>query len=182
RHPVKAVLLMSNFSNPIGCSMSDKKKESLAELLAEYDIPLIEDDIQGDLFHSGERPKVTKAFDRSGNVLLCSSFSKTIAPGYRIGWIVPGRHKAAVERAKFVSCVSTAVLPQLAIAEFLSNGGFDHHLRKIRRAYAQSVLQMADAVAHYFPEDTKVTRPNGGFVIWVEMPEEIDSLRLYSQA
>jgi DNA-binding transcriptional MocR family regulator len=182
RHPVRAVLLVSNFSNPLGSTIPDEKKEKLVNLLAEHEIPLIEDDIYGDLGFSGERPKAAKAFDRSGNVLLCSSFSKTIAPGYRVGWAVPGRHMAALEKAKFVSNISSATLPQLAIAEFLSNGGYDHHLRRIRRTYAQNVTQMADAVGEYFPRGTRVTRPAGGFVLWVEMPEAVDSIRLYAQA
>ncbi|MCE1255644.1 MAG: aminotransferase class I/II-fold pyridoxal phosphate-dependent enzyme, partial [Anaerolineae bacterium] len=115
-------------------------------------------------------------------VLLMSSFSKDVSPAYRVGWLAGGRYRMDVERLKMATTISTALLPQLAIAEFLDNGGYDHHLRKIRRVYAQKVAQMAHAVMRYFPEGTRVTSPEGGFVLWVQMPEEVDSLVLYQKA
>jgi DNA-binding transcriptional MocR family regulator len=180
--PIRACLVISNFSNPLGSCMPEETKRELVALLAERDLPLIEDDIYGDLGFAGERPKVAKAFDRNGLVLLCSSFSKTLSPGYRVGWVAPGRFQAEVERFKFASSIASATLPQLAIAAFLAGGGYDHHLRRIRRLYARQVPLMAQAVSCAFPEGTKVTRPSGGFVLWVEMPPEVDSLRLYEQA
>jgi len=180
--PIRACLLIPNFSNPLGSCMPDRKKRELVELLSAYEIPLIEDDIYGDLSFSPERPKVAKAFDKKGLVLLCSSFSKTLAPGYRVGWVAPGRFKSEVERLKLVSNIGTVLLPQLAIAEFLANGGYDHHLRRIRRIYARQVALMAQAVSKFFPEGTRVTRPSGGFILWVELPEHVDSLELYELA
>jgi len=183
-HPgqVKACLVVTNFSNPFGGQMGDADKRRLVELLECHGVPLIEDDIYGDLSFSDQRPSVAKAFDRSGNVLLCSSFSKTLAPGYRVGWIAAGRFQEQIERGKMLANVATSSPPQLAIAEFLANGGYDHHLRSIRRVYAQKVAQMADAIGRCFPEGTRVTRPRGGFVLWVEMPEQCDSIRLYERA
>jgi DNA-binding transcriptional MocR family regulator len=143
---------------------------------------LIEDDIYGDLSFDDQRPTVAKAYDTSGNVLLCSSFSKTLAPGYRVGWIAAGRFQEQIERGKMLANVATSSPPQLAIAEFLANGGYDHHLRSIRRTYARKVAQMADAIGRFFPPGTRVTRPAGGFVLWVEMPPAVDSIRLYEQA
>jgi DNA-binding transcriptional MocR family regulator len=145
-------------------------------------VPLIEDDIYGDLAYSDERPSVAKSFDRTGKVLLCSSFSKTLAPGYRVGWIAPGCYQEEIERGKMLANVATASPPQLAIAELLANGGYDHHLRSVRRVYARQVAQMGDAIGRFFPEGTKVSRPQGGFVLWVEMPEGVDSLVLYEKA
>lgn len=179
---VRACLLIPNYSNPIGSCMPDRNKEAVAKLLASHNIPLIEDDINGDLSFSHQRPRVIKAFDDKGLVILCSSFSKTIAPGYRVGWMTPGRFKDAIEHQKFISSISTATPPQMAVAEFLSNGGYDHHLRRIRRIYARQVLLLRDAIARYFPEGTNVTRPSGGFFLWVEMPEYVDSFLLYEQA
>ncbi|MBN2299038.1 MAG: PLP-dependent aminotransferase family protein [Deltaproteobacteria bacterium] len=179
---VKACLLIPNFSNPLGCCMPDKNKAVLMKLLAGYDIPLIEDDINGDLCFFHERPRVVKAFDDKGLVILCSSFSKTLAPGYRVGWITPGRYKPAIEHLKVISSLSTSTPPQMAVAEFLAGGGYDHHLRRIRRIYARQVSLLTDAVARCFPEGTNISRPEGGFSLWVEMPEYVDSILLYEQA
>jgi DNA-binding transcriptional MocR family regulator len=182
RHKIAAVLLTPNFQNPLGALMPDEKKKALVEMLAKKEIPLIEDDIYGDLQHEGPRPKVAKAFDKEGLVLLCGSVSKTLAPGFRVGWCAPGRFKDAVERLKFGNTIASPVLSQLAIAEFLQNGGYDHHLRKIRKSYAQQVRQMHEAIAKYFPEGTKVTQPTGGFVLWVELPKHVNTLDLFEKA
>src|SRR6185369_4418487 len=125
---------------------------------------------------------VAKSYDKKGMVLLCSSFSKTLAPGYRVGWIAAGRYQAEIERLKGIITIADATPPQLAIAEFLANGGYDHHLRSLRRIHARQISEMAQAVGRYFPEGTRVTNPAGGFVLWVEFPTYVDSLALYEQA
>ncbi len=180
--PIKACLFVLNFSNPLGSSMPDAQKERLVALLAEHDVPLIEDDIYGDLAFDGTRPRMAKAFDRTGRVLLCDSFSKTLAPGYRVGWCAPGRWLARVEQLKLVTSVATATLPQMAIADFLANGGYNHHLRRIRRLYAEKVGQMSRAVSASFPAGTRLTRPAGGYVLWVELPPAVNSLELFDRA
>ncbi len=182
QNPVHACIVISNFNNPLGSLMPDEKKQELAALLAKHEIPLIEDDVYGDLCFGPARPRTAKAYDEKGLVLLCSSFSKTLAPGYRIGWIVPGRFQQKVERQKALLNIATASPIQLAVAEFLANGGYDHHIRRIRRIYARQVAQMRDAVGRHFPQGTRVTRPEGGFVLWVEMPEEVNALSLYEEA
>ncbi len=182
QNPVKACLLVPNFSNPLGSLMPDERKRELVELLARHEIPLIEDDIYGDLTFGNERPAAVKSFDRKGLVIYCSSFSKTLAPGYRVGWAIAGRYQSTMERLKMMVNLATSSPPQLAIAEFLATGGYDHHLRTIRRIYAANLSQMADAVARYFPPGTAMTRPTGGFILWVELPESIDAIQLYHQA
>lgn len=183
RHnPVHACLIISNFNNPLGSVMPDEKKRELAALLAQHDIPLIEDDVYGDLAFGSARPSAVKAYDEKGLVLYCSSFSKTLAPGYRVGWIVPGRYQRKVQQLKALFNIATATPTQLAIAEFLTNGGYDHHLRTIRRIYSRQVARVQDAVGRHFPLGTRVTRPGGGFVLWVEMPDGIDAFRLYEDA
>ncbi len=182
RCKVKACVFTLNFSNPLGSCMPDDKKKRLVEILAKRQIPLIEDDIYGNLAFGPTRPKAAKAFDKQGLVLLCNSFTKTLAPGYRVGWTAPGRFRAQVEYLKIVTTSATATLPQMAIADFLATGGYDHHLRKIRRFYADQVQLVTAAVSRYFPEGTKVTRPTGGMVLWVEMAPEIDALELYRRA
>jgi DNA-binding transcriptional MocR family regulator len=182
RQRVAAVFVQSNFQNPMGSLMPEKNKKALVELLARNEVPLIEDDIFGDLAFAGDRPKAMKAFDREGNVLLCSSFSKTISPGYRIGWTAPGRFINQVRRLKLAHSISTSTLPQMAIAEMLNSGGYDHFLRRVRKAYEWQMQAMIQAARRFFPEGTKVTRPKGGTVLWVEFPRGVDSIELYQQA
>jgi DNA-binding transcriptional MocR family regulator len=179
---IKACVFSLNFSNPLGSCMPDAKKQRLVEMLARREIPLIEDDIYGNLTFEAARPKVAKAYDEDGWVMLCDSFTKTLAPGYRVGWVAPGRFRAKVEFLKFVNTSATASLPQMAIADFLQNGGYDHHLRKIRRFYAAQMQRMTEAVCRYFPRGAKVTRPNGGMCLWIELPERVNTLGVYEQA
>jgi DNA-binding transcriptional MocR family regulator len=182
KNKIKACLIIANFNNPLGSCMSDKNKKLLVEMLGRREIPLIEDDIYGDLYFGAVRPKAAKAFDKQGLVLLCSSFSKTIAPGYRVGWTAPGRFRGQVEHLKTMNTVATATLPQMAVARFLESGGYDRHLRKLRKALATQVQRMILAISQYFPEGTRVTRPAGGFVLWVELPKRVDALELYREA
>lgn len=182
RHRVQACLLIPNFNNPLGFCMDDDRKKRLLGLMKRHAVPVIEDDINGDLSFSGTRPSVIKAWDTDGDVLLCSSFSKTLAPGYRVGWIAPGRYMDRIQREKLMINIATPTPTQLAVAEFLVSGGYEHHLRSIRKIYGKRIVQMADAVGHYFPSGTRVTRPEGGFALWVEMPENVDSIALYGRA
>lgn len=179
---VSACITIANFNNPLGWVMPDQRKRELVGLLAKHDIPLIEDDVYGDLAFGPTRPASTKAFDEKGLVLYCSSFSKTLAPGYRVGWIAPGRYRDKVEQLKALFNIATAAPTQLAVTEFLTNGGYDHHLRTLRRVYARQTTQARDAVGRYFPPGTGVSRPEGGYILWVEMPEEFDAFRLYERA
>lgn len=181
-NPIRAVLVISNFNNPLGSCIPDEKKKELVELLARYEVPLIENDVSGEIYFSDRRPMVAKAFDQKGLVMLCSSFSKDISPALRVGWVAPGRFKDKVEWLKFTNSTATATLPQMVLAEFLESGGYDHHLRRIRREYARNVALMSRAVERYFPSGTRVTRPQGGFVLWVQLPEQVDSLELYKRA
>jgi DNA-binding transcriptional MocR family regulator len=182
RNRVQACLVIPNFNNPLGFCMDDGKKKELLGLMKRHDIPVIEDDINGDLSFSDTRPTVIKSWDKGGNVMLCSSFSKTLAPGYRVGWIAPGRYFDNIMHQKLVTNIATATPTQLAVAEFLASGGYGHHLRSIRRIYAKKTVQMADAVGQHFPGDTRVTRPEGGFSLWVEMPDGVDSIAAYGLA
>lgn len=182
RNKVSACMLVPNFNNPLGSCMPDKNKKALVNLLAQREIPLIEDDIYGDLYFGNARPKTAKAFDNHGLVLLCSSFSKTLAPGYRIGFAAPGRFKVQVERLKFMNTLATATLPQMAIAQFLESGGYDRHLRRLRKSLANQVQMFSLAISKYFPEGTRATRPLGGFVLWVQLPKSVNSLEFHRRA
>ena len=182
QNKVHACLIISNFNNPLGISLSDTKKQELATLVNDHGIPLIEDDINGDLSFKDERPTVIKTWDSRENVLLCSSFSKTIAPGYRVGWIAAGKYTRRVQQQKLVTNLASPTPTQLAVADFLDTGGYDHHLRRVSKVYAARTAQMADAVGRFFPRGTRVSKPEGGFTLWVELPEKIDTTRLHNEA
>jgi DNA-binding transcriptional MocR family regulator len=182
RTRVTACLFTPNFNNPLGSCMSDASKKRLVMLLAAKNIPLIEDDIYGDLCFGSVRPRAAKAFDKRGMVLVCSSFSKTLAPGYRVGWVAAGRFHNQVKSLKLTNSMASTSLTQMAIANFLETGGYDRHLRKIRKIYASQVEHMRSAIARHFPKGTKVTNPQGGFYVWVELPKHVSALALHRKA
>jgi DNA-binding transcriptional MocR family regulator len=157
-------------------------KERLVEILGQREIPLIEDDLYGDLYFGAARPHVAKSYDRKGLVMLCGSFTKSLAPGYRVGWLMPGRLFEKTRDLKCTSTVATATLPQLALAEYMTNGGYDYHLRGLRHALKGQMEQISCAVAESFPREIKMTRPAGGIVLWLELPPDVDGLRLHAEA
>ncbi|CAN5535895.1 PLP-dependent aminotransferase family protein [soil metagenome] len=181
---VHACLFITNFNNPLGTCMPAESKRRLVQMLAEREVPLIEDDVYGELPFDDThgRPTTCKSFDADGNVMLVSSFSKTLAPGIRVGWCAPGRWRDEVLRAKLFTTLATPTIPQLAIAELLANGGFEHHLRRMRKIFRDQVARMSQAIASHFPAETRLTRPAGGFVLWVELPEQIDGMQLHDRA
>jgi DNA-binding transcriptional MocR family regulator len=182
RRTIAACLFSSSFNNPLGCTMPDDSKIAVLDLLAKHGVPLIEDDIYGDIYFGAERPKPFIAFDRRGNTIYCSSFSKTIAPGYRLGWIVAGRAMQRILERKLAFTLCGPALPQAAFADFLSSGGYDNHLRRIRRVFEGSIDCMIRAVDKAFPKGTKVSRPAGGFVLWLELPKSLRNRALFDQA
>jgi len=182
KHRVKACVVMTNSHNPLGYILPDEYKKALVELTARHNVAVIEDDIYGDLPLNGPRPRIVKSFDRNGLVISCSSFSKVLSPGFRVGWVVGGRFSAEIERLKFLTTVATASLPQLAVAEFLASGGYDRHLKRLRTTLAGRVEETRQAIAKYFPEGTCVSRPAGGYLLWIQLPPKVDGLTLYHVA
>ncbi len=182
RLPIKACWLMSHLQNPIGASMTAEKKERLYRLLQRHDVPLIEDDVYAELYFTKERPRPVKSHDRKGLVMHCSSFSKSLAPGYRIGWVAGGRYAEQIARLKLMTTISPSVPAQAAIADYLQHGGFDRHLRKLRHTLEMQQGQMLASAARHFPAETRVTRPSGGYFLWFEFPQQVDSLQLLQLA
>jgi DNA-binding transcriptional MocR family regulator len=182
RNAPKACWLMTNFQNPLGSLMSDEKKQAVVELLASYGIPLIEDDVYGELYFGSKRPLPAKAFDTKGLVMHCSSFSKCLAPGYRVGWAVPGQFTQKVTRLKLTSTLSASAPAQAALADYLTKGGYDKHLRQLRHLLSVQQSAMIQAVERHFPRGTRATRPDGGYFLWIELPQQISSLDLHRQA
>ena len=180
--PIKVVLSIPCYSNPMGTLMTDEHKLQLVELIYRYDIPLIEDDIYGDLGYESTRPKAVKSFDQNGKVLLCSSTSKTLEPQLGVGWVIPGIYQEQIEYQKFINSVSISRLPQLAVAEMLDHGGYDRHLRLVRESYQQRRDRLIDLLGEHFPSETRVSKPQGGFVAWIQLPKGVNALQLYLDA
>lgn len=176
--PIKVVQLTPICNNPLGYTMPDSNKKRLIELAKQYDIAIIEDDIYGDLAYTYPRPRTIKSFDDDGRVLFCSSFSKTISPAYRTGWCAPGRYLQQVKHMKYVSTACGSILQPRAIAEFIAQGHYERHIRKMRAQYLKNRDRMIDWVSRYFPEGTKMTYPQGGFLLWVELPKQLDTVIL----
>jgi DNA-binding transcriptional MocR family regulator len=173
--------MMANVSNPIGATMSDAAKKRLVELLAAAKVPLIEDHIYAELQFDSPAPRPAKAFDRAGNVMLCSSFSKTLSPGLKVGWIEPGRWRDRIRMLKFMSSGGQNELVELAVAEMLESGGYERSLRQLRRRFEAQVDAARGVIAESFPRGTRVTRPSGAYILWVELPRECDSVAIFEQ-
>lgn len=179
---VAACLLVPNGSNPLGSAMPDEKKRLLATLAAARGVAVIEDDIYGDLHFGSQRPWPLKVFDKTGNVMLCSSFSKSLSPSLRIGFVAAGRYRSAIALQKTITSGATNPITQHVLAEYLESGSYERHLRGLRRSYERQVDSMRAAATRYFPAATRITQPQGGYVLWVELPEEIDATVLYDRA
>ena len=182
KHRVKACITMTNCHNPLGFVMRDECKKALVELTSRRGVILIEDDVYADLAFDGPRPRTAKSFDKDGSVILCSSFSKILSPGYRIGWVAGGRFRAEIERLQFLSTIAAPSLQQHVIAEFLESGGYERHVKRLRTTLASQVEEVRRAAAKYLPAGTRISRPAGGYVLWVQLPGKIDTLELYQAA
>lgn len=179
---INLCLLVPNFNTPLGSCMPDEHKKEVVELLSKHRIPLIEDDIYGDLYFGAQRPKCCKSFDKDGTVLWCSSVSKTLAPGYRVGWVAPGRYKEQILKLKLAHAISNCTITHETVANFLKNGRYENHLRTLRQTLQNNYHNYTNAIAEYFPEGTKISRPSGGLAIWVELNKKIDTAELYDIA
>nr|WP_275129288.1 PLP-dependent aminotransferase family protein [Steroidobacter cummioxidans] len=182
RHPIRACWFMPTFQNPLGSLMSDADKKALVELITHHDVPLIEDDVYAELYYGSERPKPAKAYDTAGLVLHCSSFSKNLAPGFRVGWVAPGRYAKQIEQRALISSLSASVPAQLAIAEYAKKGGYERHLRQLRHTLGVQQQQMLESISRYFPEGCRVTSPAGGYFLWAELPATVDTLEVHREA
>ncbi len=179
---VRACWFMTSFQNPLGATMPDEKKRDLVRLLEKRGVPLIEDDVYAELHFGARRPQAAKAFDDKGLVLHCGSFSKSLAPGYRIGWVAAGRFARDVQRRKIMTSLSTSIPVQDGIADLLRQGGYDAHLTKLRAALATQQAALLDALRSYWDGGYRVTNPAGGYFVWLELPRGVDSLELHRRA
>lgn len=181
-YDVRAILIIANFNNPTGSCMPDMNKKRLVDIATRKQIPIIEDDIYGEIHYADKRPKNLKSFDEGGWVIYCSSFSKSLAPGLRIGWCIPGLFKNRIINEKFVTNLATSSIGQSVIADFLKNGRYELHLKKLRKSLHCQSLKYANAICEYFPKNIYFTQPVGGFVIWLELSESKNALKIYREA
>jgi len=181
KHGIKAVLSMTTCQNPQGTVMSDEAKAELVALTARYDVALVEDGVYAELVYDEAKRRPAKAFDKKGLVLFCGSFSKVIAPGLRVGWVEAGRFRDRVEALKGVTSLATSTLPQFAVTELLESGFFDRYIKRTRMIAADQTARYIEALTEAMPSGTRMTRPAGGNLIWVQLPHKVDGTRLYSR-
>jgi DNA-binding transcriptional MocR family regulator len=182
RYHIKACILVSNFNNPTGASLSSDKKKKIAILANKMKIPVIEDNIYGDIFFDHGCPDTIKTYDRNGWVLMCSSFSKSLFPGFRIGWCVPGRFGYEVARFKSMNNGATANFSQRVLLELITSGIYDRHLKQFRQSLQKNMLRTISLIEEHFPAGTKITRPRGGLVLWIELPKGTDAAQIQGAA
>lgn len=182
RQRIAACWVMPTFQNPTGALMPDTAKRALVDLLARHDVPLIEDDVYGELYHGSQRPRPAKAFDERGLVLHCASFSKSLAPGYRVGWVAGGRYAAKIQRLTLMTTMSASLPAQTALIHYLEDGGYDRLLRRLRGALHARLGSALSAIAASFPRETRFSRPRGGYFTWVALPPGVDAMALHRAA
>jgi DNA-binding transcriptional MocR family regulator len=182
RRRVAACFLVPNFSNPLGSRVPPHRLEAIVELLGEAGVPLIEDDANGELGFSTTRPHAAKSHDRRGRVMLCGTVTKTLAPGCRIGWIVPGAHRDRVMDLQWTNTIGPSSPSQLAVAEYFTTSACDRHLRALRTIVTRNMDRFTKAIVGHFPPGTAVSRPEGGLVLWVRLPRGVSALHLHRAA
>jgi DNA-binding transcriptional MocR family regulator len=182
----KAVVLIPTAHNPLGSTMSEENRRRMVAMIRKANVALIEDDIYADLGYAPVRPRSCRSYDDAAStetsVMVCGGFSKTVAPSLRIGWCMPGKWRRQVTRLKAWLNIAAPTLPQLALAQFMENGGYERHLRKVTAIYRRQVARMTELMAEHFPAETRITRPQGGFLLWAELPERVDSVDLHHRA
>jgi DNA-binding transcriptional MocR family regulator len=182
QHPVKACMFSTTLSNPLGVTMPERDRRKLVELLEEFDAVLIEDDVYGDLRFDGVRPVPAQFLSSNARIITCGSFSKTAAPGYRIGWVVTDHFMEDITRLKRAFSCSSGLLQQMTLADFLASGNYMRHLKTLRPVLKRNAERMSAMVAEHFPPDTRTSKPVGGSVLWLELPGAIDAEQLFDDA
>lgn len=181
-HKVKAIVLMTKYQNPTGCTMPKESLVALYDLVKLHQVPVIVDDVYSEVYYGAELPDYLKALDDEGLILHCDSFCKSLAPGFRVGWVAAGRYAKQIERLKLMTTISPSVPSQLAISHYLTHRHYDRHLVRLRAELQKSQEKMLTAITQFFPKEIKATAPKGGYFLWVELPKEIDALELYRRA
>ncbi|UXI03281.1 PLP-dependent aminotransferase family protein [Photobacterium sp. TY1-4] len=181
-HSVRACWLMTNLQNPLGYSLSVEKKQQLAALLNKYQVHLIEDDVYSELYVGDSKPLPAKAFDAQGRFMHCSSFSKTLVEGFRIGWVAAGKQALKIQKLQLMSTLTTSVPIQLALVHYLTTRNYGSHLRLLRRTLDQRKAANEVCLKANLPDCARIYNSEGGYFLWVELPRHVDTTVLYHLA
>lgn len=181
-HDVKACWLMSNFQNPLGFTLSNEKKQKLIELTQRYNVPVIEDDVYSELHAENDSVYPLRMFDDTGNTMLCSSFSKSLIAGLRIGWVAAGKRALEVQKLQLMSTLATSAPVQMTLVHYLTSRNYESHLKQLRKKLFERKSKMTDLLNELLPEEVKVLSQSGGYFIWLELPKHIDALQIYREA
>lgn len=181
-HPVKACLFSTAINNPLGSMMTNEQRKAMVELIEKYNIPLIEDEVYSDIYFTQNRPIPAQLYSKKGLVMTCSSFSKTTAPGYRIGWLLPGKYEEEVKRIKRAQSCSTAMLPQWTLTDYIMSGEYDRHIQVLRKKLQNNCERMRALIAEHFPSEVCISKPSGGSVLWVRCRSHVDTSKLFHEA
>lgn len=181
-HDVKACWLMSNFQNPLGFTLSNEKKQKLIELTQRYNVPVIEDDVYSELHAENDSVYPLRMFDDTGNTMLCSSFSKSLIAGLRIGWVAAGKRALEVQKLQLMSTLATSAPVQMTLVHYLTSRNYESHLKQLRKKLFERKSKMTDLLNELLPEEVKVLSQSGGYFIWLELPKRIDALQIYREA
>ncbi|MEG2816053.1 MAG: PLP-dependent aminotransferase family protein [Comamonas sp.] len=177
--PVKALLMVPTLSNPLGSCMPQAERKRLVQLAAQRGLPVIEDAIYADLAEGDAMRRTLKSYDSTGQVMLCHSFSKTLAPGLRLGWLEAGRWSKQVRRIKEMQAGGQSAVLELALADLVTQAGHAAAMRQLRAAIAVRVEQARQVIAQHFPAGTRVSDPPGGLLLWLELPRGLDAVQLH---
>lgn len=179
KYPIKVCLMMLNGQNPIGFTVSDEIKLKLAKLLNQYQIYLIEDDVYEELYYDQKKPLSMKYFDQQNWVLHCSSFSKTLGAGFRIGWVYAGKFSEHIQHTQLMSTLSVNSFIQNALVEYLSHRHYEKHLKTLRSTLQRYKKQYFNYLKTHLPEQCHVNYYPSGYFLWIELPEQVDSNEIY---
>lgn len=179
---IQAVVTMPSVHNPLGTSMPVAAKQRLAALAQTYHVPVIEDALYAELQYATPLQPTVKSFDRDGWVIVCTSYTKVLAPGFRVGWMDAGRFQRRIAALKFSASLAQPAFLGEVLGAYLETGGYAQHLRRLRRVYAGQVDRLRGLIDSGFPSGTRATEPTGGFLVWVELPPGCDGNRLCDDA
>ncbi len=178
-HDVRACWLMTNFHNPTGTSLNDLQKQGIVELANRYDVYVVEDDVYSELYFSETKPAPLKSFDTQERVLHCGSFSKSLCPGYRLGWVVNKRFNEPIQKLQLMSTLSGSAPIQQGVAHYLQNDSYDNHLRKLRKALQLRQTKFVALIDRYLPKSVDYCLPQGGYFLWLKLPPSLNGKAIY---
>ncbi len=179
QHDVKACWLMTNFHNPTGTSLSDEEKHRVVDLANQHDVYLIEDDAYAELYFGEKKPMSLKSFDTHERVLHCGSLSKSLCPGYRLGWVINKRFNEPIQKLQLMSTLSGSAPIQQGVAHYLQNDSYDNHLRKLRKTLQQRQQRFIALLEQHLPAQVDFYVPQGGYFLWLTLPKGTSSKALY---